>query len=54
MSVDWTHFTPLSSLGGGILIGLAAAALVLGSGRILGAAGIVGGVVSLIGFSRRA
>ena len=45
MSLDWTHFTPWSSLGGGALIGLAAGALVLGAGRIMGAAGIVGGLV---------
>ena len=45
MSLDWAHFTPWSSLAGGLLIGLAAAALILGVGRIMGAAGIVGGVV---------
>ena len=36
---------PGSSLGGGLLIGVAAAALILGVGRIMGASGIVGGVV---------
>lgn len=45
MSLDWAHFTPWSSLTGGLLIGLAAGALILGAGRIMGAAGIVGGVV---------
>jgi uncharacterized protein len=45
MTLDWTHFTPWSSLAGGLLIGLAASALVLGAGRILGAAGIVGGLI---------
>jgi uncharacterized protein len=45
MTLDWAHFTLLQSLGGGLLIGLAAGALVLGMGRILGAAGIVGGIV---------
>jgi uncharacterized protein len=45
MTLDWAHFTPWSSLGGGLLIGLAAAVLILGAGRILGAAGIVGGIV---------
>ena len=46
MSVDWTHFTPWSSLAGGILIGLAAAMLVLLNGRIAGIAGIVGGLLA--------
>jgi uncharacterized membrane protein YedE/YeeE len=45
MTLDWAHFTPWTALGGGLIIGLAAAALILGVGRILGAAGIVGGVV---------
>src|SRR5438105_15746859 len=45
MTIDWAHFTPWSSLAGGLLIGLAASLLILGSGRIMGAAGIVGGLV---------
>jgi uncharacterized membrane protein YedE/YeeE len=45
MSLDWAHFTPWASLFGGLLIGLAAGALILGIGRIMGAAGIVGGLV---------
>ena len=45
MSFDWAHFTPWSSLAGGALIGLAAGALIFGVGRIMGAAGIVGGLV---------
>ena len=45
MTLDWAHFTLIQSLAGGLLIGLAAGALLLGMGRILGAAGIVGGVV---------
>jgi uncharacterized protein len=45
MTLDWAHFTPWASLAGGLIIGLAAAGLILGVGRILGAAGIVGGVV---------
>jgi uncharacterized protein len=45
MTLDWAHFTPWTSLAGGLIIGLAAAGLILGVGRILGAAGIVGGVV---------
>ncbi len=45
MTIDWTHFTPGSALAGGALIGLAAAWLVLVEGRILGAAGVLGGLV---------
>jgi hypothetical protein len=45
MNLDWAHFTPGASLAGGLLVGLAAAALALGLGRILGAAGVLGGVV---------
>ncbi len=37
-----THFTPLPSLLGGLLIGLSAAALLLFNGRIAGISGIVG------------
>jgi uncharacterized membrane protein YedE/YeeE len=44
MTIDWTHFTPWASLAGGILIGVAAAMLVLLNGRIAGISGIVGGV----------
>jgi len=46
MSIDWTHFTPWTSLAGGMLIGAAAAMLVLLSGRIAGISGIVGGLFS--------
>jgi uncharacterized membrane protein YedE/YeeE len=44
MNVDWTHFTPGSALAGGVLIGLAAAWLILAEGRILGAAGVLAGL----------
>jgi uncharacterized protein len=44
MTIDWTHFSPGSALAGGFLTGLAAAWLILVEGRILGAAGILGGV----------
>ncbi|MBL9054122.1 MAG: YeeE/YedE family protein [Tabrizicola sp.] len=40
-----TEFTPWASLGGGVLIGLAAVLLMAFLGRILGAAGIVGGLL---------
>jgi uncharacterized protein len=46
MNVDWVHFTPWASLAGGILIGLAAAVLVLAAGRIAGISGIVGGLLA--------
>lgn len=42
LSPDWAAFTPWSALAGGALIGLAAALLLLGSGRIAGIAGLVG------------
>ena len=45
MTIDWAHFTPLSSLAGGVLIGLAAAWLWLIEGRILGASGLLGGLL---------
>lgn len=43
--IDWAHFTPWTSLGGGIMIGAAAAMLALLNGRIAGVAGIIGGVL---------
>ena len=46
MTIDFTHFTPWLSLGGGLLIGLASAALILLNGRILGISGILGGMLS--------
>ena len=45
MSIDWLNFTPWASLGGGLLIGIAAAMLVLLNGRIAGISGIVGGLL---------
>jgi uncharacterized membrane protein YedE/YeeE len=45
MMIDWTHFTPLSALAGGVFIGLAAAWLVLEKGRVLGASGLLGGLI---------
>jgi uncharacterized membrane protein YedE/YeeE len=45
MTIDWAHFTPGSALAGGILIGLAAAWLILEDGRILGASGLLGGLI---------
>jgi len=48
MSIDWNAFTPWSSLGGGMLIGLAAAILVLLNGRIAGISGVLGGLLTPI------
>jgi uncharacterized membrane protein YedE/YeeE len=45
MTIDWAHFTPLSSLAGGVLIGLGAAWLLLIDGRLLGASGLLGGLI---------
>lgn len=45
MTIDWTSFTPVTALLGGLLIGAAAAALLLVNGRILGVSGIVGGLL---------
>ena len=45
MTIDWAHFTPLASLAGGALIGLAAAILVLFNGKIAGVSGILGGLI---------
>ena len=44
--MDWAHFTPWSSLAGGVLIGCAAAMLLLFNGRIAGISGIVGGLLA--------
>jgi len=44
MSMDWNAFTPWSSFGGGMLIGLAAALFVLLNGRIAGISGVLGGL----------
>ena len=40
-----TEFTPVAALGGGVLIGLAAVLLMGFSGRILGATGLLGGLL---------
>jgi uncharacterized membrane protein YedE/YeeE len=42
MTLDWAHFTPWASLAGGVLIGIAAAMLLLLNGRIAGVSGIAG------------
>lgn len=40
-----TAFTPLASLAGGVLIGLSAVLLMLASGRIMGATGVLSGAL---------
>ena len=45
MTIDWAGFTPLAAAVGGVLIGIAAALLVLLQGRIAGISGIVGGLL---------
>ena len=45
MSMDWNAFTPWSALAGGVLIGNAAAMLLLLNGRIAGISGILGGLL---------
>ena len=42
MDIDWSHFTPWTSLGGGLAIGVASALFALLNGRIAGISGIVG------------
>jgi uncharacterized membrane protein YedE/YeeE len=43
--IDWGHFTPWTSLVGGLLIGVAAAMFLLLNGRIAGISGILGGLL---------
>ena len=43
--IDWTHFTPWTSLAGGLLIGTAAAMFLLLNGRVAGISGILGGLL---------
>lgn len=45
MTIDWAHFTPWTSLAGGVLLGVAAALFILLNGRVLGISGIVGGLL---------
>jgi hypothetical protein len=45
MHIDWLSFTPIPSLLGGMILGVAAALYVLLHGRILGISGIVSGLL---------
>ena len=44
MQIDWTAFTPIPALLGGVILGLAAALYIHLHGRLLGVSGIVGGL----------
>lgn len=46
MLIDTIHFTPLSALIGGLIIGVAAVLFMLMNGRIAGISGIVGGLLN--------
>jgi uncharacterized protein len=45
MTIAWNSFTPWSALGGGVIIGIAAAMFLLLNGRIAGISGILGGLL---------
>ncbi|MBV7692920.1 YeeE/YedE family protein [Limnobaculum sp. M2-1] len=45
MSIAWAAFTPLTALVGGVLIGAAAALLIVFNGRIAGISGILANVI---------
>ncbi|MBF9266970.1 YeeE/YedE family protein, partial [Acidovorax cattleyae] len=44
-AIDWSSFTLGAALAGGALIGLAAGAFMLVSGRIAGISGVLGGLL---------
>ena len=46
-----TAFTPFASLGGGVLIGLASVLLMATLGRIMGATGVLAGLIQPMGWS---
>ncbi len=46
MTINTDVFTPVASLTGGVMIGLAAMVLILCCGRIAGISGIIGGLLS--------
>ena len=41
MQINWSEFTPIASLAGGLLIGLSAALMVLLNGRVVGISSII-------------
>ncbi len=50
--IDWNAFTPWSALVGGLVIGVATALYLLGSGRVAGIAGIVASPLRAIASGR--
>lgn len=46
--INWSAFTPASAITGGAFIGMAAAILILGSGRILGMSGIIKSAITTL------
>ena len=45
MTIDFASFTPMASLVGGVMIGVAALLIMLLHGRVMGISGILGGIV---------
>jgi hypothetical protein len=45
VTIDWTHFTPWTSLAGGVLLGVAAVMFIFLNGRVLGISGILAGLL---------
>lgn len=45
MHIAWEQFTPITAIGGGLLIGFASIVLMAGIGRIAGVTGILAGVM---------
>jgi len=45
MSIDWSAFTPLSAIAGGVLLGLGAGLFVMANGRIAGISGLLAGTM---------
>lgn len=45
INIDWSSFTPWTALSGGVLIGIAAAILIIFNGRIAGISGILAGLL---------
>lgn len=48
MTIHWEQFTPMASLAGGLLIGIASAIFILLNGRIAGISGILGGLLRAV------
>lgn len=44
--IDWPAFTPVTALNGGLLIGLAASALIVLNGQVLGVSGTIARLLS--------